>query len=214
MNRIGEKEHLGTGLAELWEDILYSGGGYRFLRWGLGIVLLAGTIWSAFLFNQMLDMMRPKEMRLPPANSVVVQEAQRLAEEVEAFRSAVLAREGSNQLAVMASRIDRRPFAPGALPAGEVREEVIADAEAGGRSGQEGVFAAREEVVPPFMAVQAVMVMGAQRMAVMDIEGESPGMIVRSGTSFGNGKGKVLSVSSGLVVVSWVDKRFEIPVGM
>lgn len=213
MRGIGEKETLGIGLTELWEEVLYSHGGYRLLRWCLGIVLLAGTIWSVFLFKEMLDMMRPTETQIPPAKSIVTQESERLAEEVAAFRSAVLAREGSNQLAVMASRIDRRPFAPGVPPVGEVAGQMPGT-EAEERPGQENVFAPQEEAIPPFMVVQAVMVLGAKRMAVMDIEGESPGMIVKAGTSFGNGKGRVLSVSPKLVVVSWADKRFEISVEM
>lgn len=211
MNGIGEKEPFAAGLGELWGEILYSGGGYRVFRWVLVIVLLCGTIWSAFLFREMLDMMRPRETQLPPAKSVVTEESQRLAEEAEAFRGAVLARGGSSQLAVMASRIDRRPFAPGSPPEPEVTEEAGENRQA---AGQESVFAGQEQVVPPFIAVQAVMVMGVNRMAVMDIEGESPGKIVKAGTPFGNGLGKVISVSPDHVVISWADKRFEIAVGM
>lgn len=214
MNIPGNREPLGTTLSDLWEDILYKSGGFRFFRWVLMLVLLGGTVWSVFLFHQMLDMMRPRETRLPPAKSQVESETERLTGEVAAFRSAVLAREGSNQLAVMASRIDRRPFAPGSLPVDEEAERVAAEAAKKKAPGEEQVFAAREEVLPPFMAVQAVMVMGTKKMAVMDIEGESSGMIVRVGTKFGGGLGRVESVSPEAVVVTWADKRIQIPVGM
>ncbi len=214
MNGIGERDSFGSSFSELWEALLYGSGGYRFLRWMLALTLLAGTIWSGFLFHQMLEMMHPREARIPPAASKVSGEAERLAGEVEEFRRAVLAREGSNQLAVMASRIERQPFAPGALPVEEIEEPEVPEPGTVKAKAEEGLFAASEEVLPPFMAVQAVMVMGSRRMAVMDIEGESPGKIVRAGTSFGEGKGKILRVGPDVVVVSWADKRIEIPVTM
>ena len=69
------------------------------------------------------------------------------------------------------------------------------------------------EVIPPIMFVKALMTVNGETTAIMDIEGEGTGIVVRPGYRFGGTKGRVVSVSANGVRVVWSGKRLDLRPG-
>lgn len=99
-------------------------------------------------------------------------------------------RNESRQLAEMAQTVGRYPVA--LLPA--------------------SVQAAEKFVVPDFapqISIKALVVMESGGVATLDIENETPGMIVRPGTVFGGGKGKITAIDHKGVGWTWSNKKYR-----
>ena len=54
---------------------------------------------------------------------------------------------------------------------------------------------------PPDIVVRAIMILGKERKAVMDIAGLGSGMIVRQGDTFMGKKGRIVKIAADKVVV-------------
>lgn len=63
---------------------------------------------------------------------------------------------------------------------------------------------------PPNILIKALIVMDVEKVAILDIEGEPPGMVCRTGTIFGAGKGKITDIDSKGVSWTWVRKKHRI----
>ncbi len=181
-------------IRELWRDIVEGDRFPRLLRILLAVVLVAGTVWSAFLFRQMIETAQAREAPPPPGGTAATdREIAQLEETASGFRNAVLARAGSTQLTVMAATVARRPFSPSEP---EIQEsEVVTVAEA-----------------PPNIWIRAIMIRGNDGAAVADIEGFGDGVILKRGASFGGGLGRVLGISQDKVVVTWSGQQIDITV--
>ena len=73
----------------------------------------------------------------------------------------------------------------------------------------------RKEIVvidypPSGIVLRAVMIMGKQRVAVMDIPGVGNGLIVKAGDTFAQRKGRVVSIATDKVVIRWGDRNWDI----
>ncbi len=180
----------------LWSDLMYGDRFPRLLRILLGAVLLALTIWSGFLFREMVDALEGGANPAPPPSPKIEEEIRQLDSTAQRFRATILAREGSTQLAVLAATVARRPFLPPRTDIGEEGDPLL------------------DTGAPPYMMVRAVMVKGGQSAVVVDIEGLGEGMILKTGSQFGKGRGKVVSISPEKVVMTWVGQRIEIPVDL
>lgn len=185
---------------ELWDDLIHSDKVPRLMRVFIVLLLLAGTIWSGFLLKQMVELVRETTRPEVPRSRQVDTEMERLDGVVESFRSAVMARGGSAQLSVLAATISRKPFVPPPPPQAEPD-------------------AAREEAVelvepPPFVQVRAILVKGRDAVAVLDIEGEGSGIVMKKGGTFGNGKGRVVRITAEKVVFTWAGQSIETAIGM
>jgi hypothetical protein len=132
---------------------------------------------------------------------VLVEDRARLEGMVKDFSATMLSRQTSRQLVALTVAADRRPFAPSGAVAQAVTVEVAASAQPA-RTVQ--------EIIPPYMVLRAVFLMGERRSAVLDVEGESSELLVEPGTRFGGGLGRVLSISEKKVVVSWAGRRMEL----
>ncbi|HOR54962.1 MAG TPA: hypothetical protein PLM30_07025 [Synergistales bacterium] len=193
----GPDSWLGTA-RELWKDIVEGDRFPRWLRVLLVLMLVGGILWSAFLFRQMVITAQARDVPPPPSGGAAVEkEITSLQETAAGFRNAVLARSGSTQLAVLAATLARRPFSPSEPEAAE-----------GVESGPASVSAP----APPEIWIKAVLIREKDAAAVVDIEGYGEGVILRRGTPFGGGLGKVLGISQEKVVVTWSGQQLDIPV--
>ena len=164
----------------------------------LALLLIGGILWSAFLFRQMVITAQARDLPPPPPGGAAVEkEITSLQETAAGFRNAVLARSGSTQLAVMAATLARRPFSPSEPEASE---------------GVEGAPASASAPAPPEIWIKAILIREKDAAAVADIEGYGEGVILRRGTPFGGGLGKVLGISQEKVVVTWSGQQLDIPV--
>ncbi len=183
-------------IRELWRDVVEGDRFPRLLRLLLAVILIAGTIWSAMLLRQMIVTAQAREMPPPPAGTAATdKEIESLMETAAGFRNAVLARSGSTQLTVLAATLARRPFSPSEPEAHLTEEGEIAIAQA-----------------PPDIWIKAVLIRGKEAAVVADIEGYGDGVILKRGTSFGGGLGRVLGISQDKVVVTWSGQQVDIPV--
>ena len=66
---------------------------------------------------------------------------------------------------------------------------------------------------PPDIVVRAIMILGKERKAVMDIAGLGSGMIVRQGDTFMGKKGRIVKIVADKVVVRWAGKNWDIAPG-
>lgn len=177
---------------DLWSDITEGDKFPRFIRIGLALVLILGTLWSLFLFRQMLTTMDGSNIAPPTDNAAVNQEISQINETAEGFRKAVLARAGSTQLAVLSATVARRPFMASEAP--RARVELLEDT-----------------FTFPMILVKAVLIRGNDAVAVVDVDGYGEGIILKKGGSFGEGKGRVVGISQDKVVITWSGQRTEIP---
>ncbi|HON33958.1 MAG: hypothetical protein WBJ42_07540 [Thermovirgaceae bacterium] len=193
----GPDTWLGTA-RELWKDVVEGDRFPRWLRVLLALMLVGGILWSAFLFRQMVITAQARDVPPPPPGGAAVEkEITSLQETAAGFRNAVLARSGSTQLAVIAATLARRPFSP-------------SEPETAG--GVEGGPASASAPAPPEIWIKAILIREKDAAAVADIEGFGEGVILRRGTPFGGGLGKVLGISQEKVVVTWSGQQLDIPV--
>lgn len=178
---------------ELWNDIAEGDRFPRFIRVSLALVLILASLWSVLIFRRMFSTLRGSEIAPPAENAAINQEIAQLEETAKGFRSAVLARTGSTQLAVLAATVARKPFMPSSATGH--REDLPEDL-AG----------------TPMIWVKAVLIKGNDAAAVVDIEGYGEGIILKKGGAFAEGKGKVIGILHDKVVVTWSGLQIDIPV--
>jgi hypothetical protein len=66
--------------------------------------------------------------------------------------------------------------------------------------------------LPPLVIVRAVMVMGKDASAVVDIDGIGNSMVVRKGTTFSGKKGRFLSIGTDKLIFRWNGTNVSVPV--
>ena len=66
---------------------------------------------------------------------------------------------------------------------------------------------------PPDIVVRAIMILGKERKAIMDIAGLGAGMVVREGDTFMGKKGRIVRILADKVVVHWADRNWDIAPG-
>ncbi|WP_029166616.1 hypothetical protein [Aminiphilus circumscriptus] len=170
---------------------------------GLRILLFALFLGLALFEGMGLWRLLARSDIVPESSGeiVLVEDRARLEGMVKDFSATMLSRQTSRQLVALTVAADRRPFAPSGAVAQAVTVEVAASAQPA-RTVQ--------EIIPPYMVLRAVFLMGERRSAVLDVEGESSELLVEPGTRFGGGLGRVLSISEKKVVVSWAGRRMEL----
>lgn len=62
---------------------------------------------------------------------------------------------------------------------------------------------------PPIVTIRALVVMGKGGAATLDIEGERPGTVMRPGSVFGGGKGRITAIDSKGVSWIWANKKYR-----
>ncbi|HOO64883.1 MAG TPA: hypothetical protein PK364_13350 [Synergistaceae bacterium] len=136
--------------------------------------------------------------KVPPVN--IAKEEARLQQEDKDFRQMMLYRKHSREYAGVILAISREPYRAD-LPA-------KSGSSSSGSSAQDLMV---PEILPPYMTVRAIFIVGNEKTALMDIESEGAGIIVKEGHSFGGGLGRVLKISGNGVVVRWFKGKITIP---
>ena len=63
--------------------------------------------------------------------------------------------------------------------------------------------------MPPSISIKALVIMENGRAVTLDIDGEVPGQIMKVGSVFGNGRGKVTGIDSKGVNWTWLMKNYR-----
>ncbi len=138
---------------------------------------------------------RPSERDAPVD---IAAEETRLQETDRDFRQIMLYRKHSREYARVILAISREPY----------KADVP---KSGPASSTSSAAAMVPEILPPYMTVRAIFIVGNKRTALMDIESEGGGIVVEEGHSFGGGLGKVLKISGNGVVVQWSREKITLP---
>ncbi|WP_198470893.1 hypothetical protein [Acetomicrobium sp. S15 = DSM 107314] len=183
----------GSAVKGLWGNLLKGSGIFITLRWAFLILLALGFLWSLSLFVNMVNFSKDS-FAIDAAEKMQrsLPELSALAEEAKVVYSA-----RSGEVFSVGASARRYLFAP--LP-----EKVSTASYA---SADEGTFLYTEPMPP--ITVKGVMLMGKKTLAVISI-GSEEGILAEAGYTFGNGKGRIESISSDKVVVSWVGEKKEI----
>ena len=186
-------------------------GGYRLLRFLVVLFLIAGTIWSGYLFKQFIDLSKEDSITVPPLASQAGKDSERLDTLIADFKEAVDTRENSLILASSVEDASRQPFVA-TVKAAPLEERTPDGAVV--VAGDQSIPAFVQEKIPPIMFVRAIMVAGKESMAIMDIEGVGNGIVVRNGYGFNNGEGKVVRIVPEKVTIRWSGKNLDIAPGL
>ena len=194
-----------TAQESFWKKLASGEGAFRSLRLLFIILFLGGTVFFGWGFKRVVDLSEEEEVRVQPPASQSQEDAKRLDGIIESFRTSVEARYGSKELAASLARNNRRPFVTtrpsgkGGASAGAVDVPLV-----------EPLVA---EVLPPIMFVRAIMVVGKESIAIMDINGVGNGIIVKTGYSFLEKQGHIVRITPEKVTVRWAGKNIDIAPG-
>lgn len=188
-----------------WSKLVAGENSFRLPRALLFLIFFGGTIFFGWSFRRVVELSVEEPIFVPPPPRQSQEDAKRLDGIIEGYRATVEARQGSKTVAAVITTESRRPF-------------VVSPREApalSAASGRDGAYVEPlvTEVLPPIMFVRAIMVVGREAVAVMDINGVGNGIIVKSGYSFLNKQGRVLRISPEKVTVRWAGKNIDITPG-
>jgi hypothetical protein len=197
-----EKAGWGVVIREFWKNLANGEGGFRWLRLVITTLFFAGAIWSGYVFKQLVEMSRPRNLPIPPSGNAPAQDRIRLDAMISQFRASVETRKTSTLISGRILDETNEPFMQARKKTDSVNVLLKDQAKM-----------PPPEVIPPIMFVKALMTVNGESTAIMDIEGEGTGIVVRAGYRFGGSKGRVVSVSAGGVKIVWSGKRLELKPG-
>ena len=118
-------------------------GGYHLLRSIVVLLLLAGCVWSGYMFRQYIELNKDEPITIPPIESQSVKDAQRLDRVIGDFRAAVDTRTRSLTLASAVIEASRQPFIP-------TMKVTVASSQPSGGEGEVTV-AGGDQVIPTYV---------------------------------------------------------------
>jgi hypothetical protein len=182
-------------------------GSSRTFRWLFLFIFIAGTAWAIFNYIRTEELLQ-EQMRSPQPSAINPQaDRTRLENMLNQVKAATQIRDNSPYIADSLTIVGKYPFGDPILP-----PEVVGD--------QTPVVVGPpvvEPVIidyPPAVTVRAIMIMGAQRVAIMDIPQMSNGygVLVKRGDTFLK-QGRVMNILPDKVVIRWGGKTFNIAPG-
>ena len=188
-----------------WSKLVAGENSFRLPRALLFLIFFGGTIFFGWSFRRVVELSVEEPVFVPPPPRQSQEDAKRLDGIIESYRATVEARQGSKVVAAAITDESRRPFVV------SPREQAALPAVSGGDGAY--VDPLVSEVLPPIMFVRAIMVVGREAVAVMDINGVGNGIIVKSGYSFLKKQGRVVRISPEKVTVRWAGKNIDITPG-
>jgi hypothetical protein len=170
----------------------------RVVLLGVFLLVIGATVLQGYYFYLLYSARRanPPLRRDLPVN--IAAEETRLQQTDRDFRQIMLYRKHSREYARVILAISREPY----------KADLPKQSTPSSRSIPETQV---PEILPPYMTVRAIFIVGNRRTALMDIESEGGGIIVEEGHSFGGGLGKVLMISGNGVVVQWSREKITLP---
>lgn len=188
-----------------WKNLTEGEGAFRMPRALLFLLFLGGAVFSGWCFKMVADLSVEEAVFVDPPPSQSRLDEERLDGIIEAFRGTVEARQGSSGVVASVTDKNRRPF--------EVSRRAGKSAAGGAQVEAPLVEPIVEELLPPIMFVRAIMVVGNEAIAIMDINGVGNGVIVKTGYMFLDKKGRIAKITPEKVTVRWAGKNIDITPG-
>jgi hypothetical protein len=199
--RIGWGEAIGTAWGNL-TGVNNESSSVRTIRWLFLIIFLGGTAWAGYNFVQGQALLEEKQYYPDSAPIALEADRKRLDNMVGEVRLTYQTREDSSFTVQTMEDVGRYAFAdPTIFPdvTAEQRTTPILP-----------VIIAPTVEYPPEIVLRAIMIMGRQRVAVMDIVGVGSGLMVKAGDTFMQKKGRVVQIAPDKVVLRWGGNNFDI----
>lgn len=162
-------------------------------------LLMIGAIGSGLFFGyKILTMKVYKEIPVLPRASFADEKA-KAESVVDLYTTIMEQRRDSHRIANDIIRIGRNPMVQqlGArdipLNSPEPSAEDLAE-------------------LPPIMIIRAIIIMGRNSGAVVDIDGVGNGIVVKKGTTFSGGKGRVIAIKPKEIIFRWNGKNVSVPI--
>jgi hypothetical protein len=163
------------------------------------VLFLAGTVFAVFNYQKSLMILQEKSFF--PSRPSPATDKKRLSDIADEVRKTSEARANS-AIAVRSMReMEKYVFA-----------EPLPRVSAASPSAVTEDFV-EEEYPPEGIVLRAVMIMGKQSVAVMDIPGVGNGIIFKVGDTFMEKKGRIVRIAPDKVVLSWGKKNWDVVPG-
>ncbi|MDR1048882.1 MAG: hypothetical protein LBL51_03925 [Synergistaceae bacterium] len=181
------------------------GGSARAIRMVFLLIFLGGTGWAVYSYHKAQVLLEEKEYYPSTPPTVVEADKKRLGDMVGQVR--VSSESRAQSLTIVQSM-------------GILKKSVFADPSTAPLSASEGDPVVRADIPqvvidypPDGITLRAIMTMGKQQVAVMDIPGVGSGMIVKPGNTFMQKKGRIVRIAPDKVVISWGGRNWDIAPG-
>ena len=164
------------------------------------LLFFLGTGWAGFRYHEMQSLREEKDFLPSTTPQSVEADKRRLDDMIEQVRAATARRANSyvwaQSMREMGKRIFDEPTQTALVP-------------------EEGPPSSAEPLVdtPPDIVVRAIMILGKDKTAVMDIAGVGSGLIVRQGDTFMGRKGRIVRIAADKVVVRWAGRNWDVAPG-
>lgn len=187
----------------LWKSLLYEKGAMRFLRILIALLFILSIVWSMYLYRQIATLSAVTPVEAPEVK-LKAEEGDNYANTFEELERIIMVRSKKGELAHVASTLERCPFEEPVLTSYQLSYSDVP-------SEDEKTYPLQAELyLPPYMEVRAIMILDGKPMALMYIEGEGDGLVVSPGYRFGDGRGRVVSITQTKVVVLWAGTKMEL----
>ena len=195
-NQMGWREAWRTAWGNLTG--VNSGGSARSVRLFFFLLFIGGTLGACYRYYQMQLLLKDKIFTVSTTPQTVEADRKRLDAMIEQVRAASTLRSNSfvwaQSMKDMGKYVFNDPLKGAVVLEPDTYGEVVIDP-------------------PPEIVVRAIMILGKDHTAVMDIAGVGSGMLVRQGDTFMGKKGRVVRIAADKVVVRWADKNWDIAPG-
>lgn len=164
------------------------------------LLFILGTGWAGFRYYEMQRLREEKDFFPSVAPQSVEADKKRLDDMIEQVRAATALRANSfvwaQSMKELGKHIFDEPTQMALVPGEGLTSPVVPIVEN-----------------PPNIVVRAIMILGKNKTAVMDIAGVGSGLIVRQGDTFMGRKGRIVRIAADKVVVRWADKNWDVAPG-
>ena len=178
-------------------------GNVRAIRLLFFVVFMLGTAWAGWYYMQGIKLIELEEFYPTSPPGLAQADKKRLDTLIDQVEVTSQLRRGSPEaVRIIEENLAKYPF-------GEPRFDVgvtVVDPESPDTL-RPVVFI---DYPPEGITLRGIMIMGNQRVAVIDIPGVGAGMIVKAGDTFMQKKGRVVRVAPDKVVINWGGKNWDI----
>jgi hypothetical protein len=168
------------------------------------IIFLGGTAWAGYNYWRSEDFLEQREHFPDATPNTLDADKRRLDAMTNEVMVTSATRGGSTEMVSAVERTGRYAFADPTFfrppPEDDEREREPIDI----------TLPSVVVEMPPEIVLRAIMIMGKQRVAVMDIVGVGSGLMVRAGDTFMQKRGRVVQIAPDKVVLRWADHTFDI----
>jgi hypothetical protein len=168
------------------------------------LLFLGGIAFAVFNYQKSLALQEEKSFfpSRPPVEAAA--DKKRLTDVVEEVRKTSEARANSAVAVRSMQEMEKYVFAEPLPGASSVSEST----------GMENFGSSEPESPPEGIVLRAVMLMGKQSVAVLDIPGVGDGIIFKVGDTFMERKGRIVRITPDKVILSWGGKNWDVVPGI